>query len=527
MSQPLKLSIYLLGFIVFTNLLLMALWFNSVVLMFAIAVVLLLCSKFYAKSRAKNVDVTTEGFVIGSGIDITNPDLPIKAERIVIHDSILNLGRLGIGGPDSGKSSLEVYTLHYFTSASLGWAYLDGKGAKDIYQKAVSIGAVPDFFFSSELPGSHTMNILGGDAFDVIERATRMWVSDSTSTSFYSDEQREALQIFIPMLCGLSVPANTRDLFIALTDDRAAKSLISLAKRDGIDPTTRRLYETYLERNDRATRLKNLKGMINRMSTFANSALADRLNDYDPDIVISDIVHNKKRVYFHLPYTTFSRDVAIAVTELFGVEARRRQQQGTTNVDMFPLSFDDWGDFFYDNFSSISARCRSAKIPLNFSFQSLAQLQQVTQQFADILDDTLATKLLFRVNGISTSQYASRTLGTYEKSLSSLSFGDHRSGLNVNLLDHFRINSNQLMSSAPGEVYISTLSPVRHDRKLFRARIPYLSSDNWKCINWPTIERKPQSKIGLNFWHRYMGQEIVQRLNEAQDTKYDDVLTDY
>jgi type IV secretory pathway TraG/TraD family ATPase VirD4 len=98
-------------------------------------------------------------------------------------------------------------------------------------------------------------------------------------------------------------------------------------------------------------------------------------------------------------------------------------------------------------------------MPLNFGFQSRAQLDAVSSVFADELDDTIASKFIMRVQGDATSQYAVRLLGMYDvrEVGTSNSPGEWRDSTSMRYAQKARIEQRQLRELQPGEVYISTL----------------------------------------------------------------------
>jgi hypothetical protein len=183
------------------------------------------------------------------------------------------------------------------------------------------------------------------------------------------DEQRAVLARVVPLLRQLPVATNLRDLYVTLCVEDAARELLHQAQAAGADPVSLSLARQWLSIPSK-DRVKNIDGLLNRLFVFVSGPYADRLNAYQPDIDIGQVVTSGQSLYLHLPLTNFAKDVAIALVETFGVEARKRQLGGTEGLPSFPLIFDDWGAFFHPGFGPFSARCRSAQMPLNFGFQS-------------------------------------------------------------------------------------------------------------------------------------------------------------
>ena len=481
-------------------------------------------------SRKHKSKTPETGWCLGPALELSNPDRPTRVEKACIAPEILNLGMLFIGGPGAGKT--ESATLGYIHSMKhhspgCGWVYFEGKGDIDIYKKCVAMGSAPDHFFSSELPGSATINLFAGAAHDVIDRLCKVLIGETASTSYYSDEQRAVLARVIPLLRALPQPTNLRDLYVALSDADAGNELLRRAAEAGANPVDIELARAWFAQPI-AQRLRNVSGLLNRLFVFVNGPYADRLNAYQPDIDIATAVEASQSLYLHLPLTAYAKDVAIAIIETFGVEARRRQLAGTAHLKMYPQLFDDWGAFFHAGFGPYSARCRSAGMPLSFGFQSRAQLDAVGASFADELDDTIATKIILRVQGAATSEYAVTLLGQYEThdvGTSDSGAGEgSRSSTSLRFAQRARIEPRQLRELQAGEAYVSTLA-VRDERMvnpLWKLRLPLPAFPDWEKTAMPAA-REHREGEGLCLWTRYMNPA---RLAEIHATVQDAMAED-
>jgi hypothetical protein len=458
-------------------------------------------------ARRKTIVTSAVGWQLGEAVELTNPDRPTTVKNAVIAPQVLNLGLLIIGAPGAGKTVSVLSYLHQLRQHTprAGWAFFEGKGDTDIYRKAVAMGEAPEYFFSTELPGSQSLNLFAGDAPDVLDRLTKMLIGETTSTSFYSDEQRAVLARIVPLLRRLPIPTNLRDLYVTLTVEDAAREVIHHARAAGADPVEMSLAEQWINR-PQGERTKNMQGLLNRLFLFVSGGNTQRLNAYQPEIDIPAIVAGGKSLYLHMPLTDFARDVAIALVETFGVEARKRQLGGTENLESFPLLFDDWGAFFHDNFGPFSARCRSAQMPLNFGFQSRAQLDKVSRHFSNELDDTIATKIYMRVQGEETAANAVRMLGRYEThEVGTSESNSGRDSTSLQSTQRDRIDTRQLRELQPGEFYVSTLQKQgdRIVNPLWKLRIPEPPYTNWQNVPMPAA-RAHATGEGLNLWDRYL-----------------------
>lgn len=466
-----------------------------------------------------------EGWILGEAQELSDPNHPVKVKKALISQKVLNFGVLGIGAQGTGKTeSVILGQLKAVKgySPNSGFALFDGKGDIDTYKKFVAMGERPDFFFSSELPGSDSINILSGENSDVIDRLTTLLIGETSTTSFYADDQRAVLSRIVPLLLNLKIPVNLRDLYVVLTVDEAGEDLLRLSRRLELDPSLIQFAETWFNQPSK-TRLKNISGLLNRLMIFITGPNADRLNCYKPDISIHDIVEKGKTFYAHLPLTEFSKDVAVAIINMFEVEARKRQLAGNEGVHVFPLFFDDWSGFFHAGFAPFSARCRSAAMPLSFGFQSRAHLDAVSHTYLDALDDTITTKIIMRIQGSGTANYVRKLLCEYETPEISQSDSSVK-GETMFIIKQDRIDPRALRELNPGEAFVSTLVSEGGKTKnpLWRVQLARPDFKDWEKTSLPP-PRTHQDGEGLNFWKKYMGHEdagvlqaLISEITEAQ-----------
>lgn len=518
----LVVSIMLVGLAL--NFALGAWFFSSVKAAGGVVVVLAACFALLwwwgRNSRLQSDELV--GWKIGEAVELSDPLNPQRVDG-VIPATYMGLGALCLGAPKAGKT--ESYMLGILDQLSefwpgSGYAVFEGKGDIDIYKKTVASSGAPDFFFSSELPGSHSVNLMDGEAPDVVDRLRHSLIGKTASTDFYSDEQTAKLLLVVPVLKGLPEVVCLRDLYTVLAIEDAESALLRHARNCKVDPVALKLYQDWVRSDEHFERVKVLQGLLNKLFRFVCGPNTDRLNAYDPDIRISDIVDRGLSVYFHLPLSQFSRDVAVVLVEMFHVEARKRQLAGADGFPPFPLFLDDWGDFFHENFTAFSARCRSASMPLFFSFQSLAQLDAVSTAFRDTLDDTIATKIVMRVMGENTSKYASELLGEYERmELGSSELGG-RDGVSLMNRALSRFRPQDFKALQPGECFLSTLLDVRSEtiNPILRTRLPLPDFRDWQAVSMPTsggLCSQSEATKGLGFWDRFVDPESQRRLQQA------------
>ncbi|MCP3671509.1 MAG: TraM recognition domain-containing protein [Gammaproteobacteria bacterium] len=505
-----------LAFAMSVNTLLVTVFVAPWGVLLALPTILLAWAAKRALPKKINYDHIT-GLSLGKGIDLDNPDKP-KIVPVILEDEALNLGFLAIGGPKSGKTVAAIVVLLYITQKRQeGWAYFEGKGDKDIYQQCVSCGAVPDKFFSSELPSTDTLNVFSGPTESVIDRLTQVLIiSDS---EYYKTAQRAALRAVVPLIKALDKPAILRDLYVVFSRDEAAQYVINLAKEQGVAADTIEVANAFFSL-DAETRKNDINGLLTRMSLFVTGGIADRLNAYAPTLDMEQASKENLRVYLHMPYTNMAKDIGILLTEQVGVISQNRQLY-ESNRTPWPLLFDDWGSFFYSNIGPITARCRSAKMPVSFLFQSKGQTDRVEHgnHFTTEVTDNIGGLFVLRVNGNDTAKWAAQQFGEYESK--SLNVTDNKQHASQGRSTRWepRIQPSTLKNLNAGEAMISCLVSGENgasENKRYKARFPLPDFSTADSIDWPVVEAGiPNDECeGLHLWRDFMDRDRLAQLQQ-------------
>lgn len=489
-----------------------------------------------------------DGWNLGRGLNIDNPEEEKYTDDIVIEPSILSLGVLGVGSPGSGKTWFNISLAQQQRSLfpESGGAIFEGKGDFDIYQGYMTAGCIPDFFFSSELPHSDSLNVMAAPTESVIDMLGRVLIDDD-GNGYYTDAQETALRYVIPLLKCLGVPVNLQDLFTIYKVEEAAEYVLGLARdiADSKEGAERKeiadivaFAEDYFS-EDTEKRLNKIDGLLNKLSPFVNGVLKDRLNSYTPTLDIPAAVKNSNHLYFHLPYSGVAKKVAIMITETFGVVAKDRQLDANNERVLFPLDFDDWGAFFYSNYGPITSRCRSAKMPCSFFFQSKGQMDGVSTNFTTEILDNVAILVGLMVHGADTAKWLSSQYGEYTSTVSSQNM--EQSNMMISTRDVPRVKYGEFKDLDIGECFLSTYRTDGKgisDRFMARVRIPAPVFTFEEPKDWPVIDSDFDHDAGLNLWGKFMNrenrresqkkavEEELALLNEEDDESFDSDSSD-
>ena len=88
---------------------------------------------------------------------------------------------------------------------------------------------------------------------------------------------------------------------------------------------------------------------------------------------------------------------------------------------MLSVILDEFAPFAYPGFTQVLQTARGARVSFLFSFQSMPQLQRVSQAFADEVSSAPGTKMIMNVSEENTAQWflkASARIATKRRSLS-------------------------------------------------------------------------------------------------------------
>lgn len=486
---------------------------------FPIGSLLLFFVSFKAVKRVETFDVQ-EGWTIDEAAEITNPENPIVAPATLDIKS-LDLGMLVIGGPGAGKSmmAMALQEFNYKFRPECGSAYFEGKGDFDIYQTFVKATGHPDFFFSSELEHSDSINVMDAPTETIIDMFSRVFV-DSTN-GYYEASQKKAIRSTIPLLKLFGTPVILPDLWTVLTNSQAANDLIRKAKAQNLDSDIIAGCEQYFEQEEEE-RLNNIDGLLNKMHPFVTGMISSRINAYEPTLDIAKAVKDGKRIYFHLPLTDMALAVATMITEIFGVVAKDRQLYQFNDRQAYPLHFDDWGKFFYSNFGPITARCRSARMPISFYFQSRGQTDAVElgNVFTVEITDNIGAIWALRINGWETAKWLAEQFGTYESAAVSFR-GEDTEDQMVSVTEKPRVRADALRDLNAGEAYgmiFATKEGGKMTNKRYKLRFPMPNNNEIAPTYWPEIEQGTHNDEaeGLHLWRDYKNAEATaERKKEA------------
>ena len=367
------------------------------------------------------------------------------------------------------------------------------------------------------------------DTHSLIERLITVLIGHGGEV-YYANEQKQALMRVVPVLCDLGYKVNLCDLYVALTDEKAGYEIISRAKANGLDKGVIALAESWFKQ-DIHERTGAIKGMLNKLLPLViDPVLSERINNYYPDIELEKDINSSKGLYFHLPYSDKTQQIAVMMIEEMAAIASNRQVKGVDDFPEFHQVYDDWGKMVHANFTAYTSRARSAKMPPHFTFQSPAQLDEISATFRNEIDDTVAVKIIMRVMSKHTARLAKELIGTVETQDMSRSVTEQRGdAYNIVNTQVDRIKEDEFYQLDAGQAVVATLEYRGAEcyRKIYKVKFPLLNTDGWEQIQIeaPEINNTHDDTPCLNLWERYYNAEINDDFAEETESEMEEEAT--
>jgi hypothetical protein len=159
-------------------------------------------------------------------------------------------------------------------------------------------------------------------------------------------------------------------------------------------------------------RVEKIQGLLNELLAFLEDDLSIVTGSYQ-DLVTMDDVVDKGLILFVSLNTNKNRRACEALGKILlqniQLMVGKRYAQPTTmrNPDepMLSVLFDEIAPFAYPGFTQVLQTARGAKVTFLFSFQSVPQMQRVSQTFADEICSAPGTKMIMNGSEENTAQW--------------------------------------------------------------------------------------------------------------------------
>ncbi len=254
---------------------------------------------------------------------------------------------------------------------------------------------------------------------------------------FFKGHQEAYLSDLVRVLQYTGRIFNVYDVLVMALDEdvlqeqiKAAKARIttltglSMQKRLNFEMSVKMLLRSLQDRE----RVEKIQGLLNELLSFLEDELSVVTGAYQDLLTLDDVFENDLILFVSLNSNRNQRAVeALGKILLQNIQLMvgKRYSQATAakakDEPMLSVILDEFAPFAYPGFTQVLQTARGARVSFLFSFQSLPQLQRVSQAFADEVSSAPGTKMIMNVSEENTAQWflkASAKIATKRRSLS-------------------------------------------------------------------------------------------------------------
>jgi len=353
-----------------------------------------------------------------------------------------------VGGTGAGKSTFLENIIaqdltRRFGARKMPMIIFDGKGEREFLDHLLphiaAAGRLQDLRI---LDPTHPAESCRYNPFYSLDDAYQEHVnfifrSFGLREDFFKGHQEAYLSDLVRVLQYTGRLFNVYDVLVMALDEdvlqdqiKAAKARIatltslSVQKRLNFEMSVKMLLRSLQDRE----RVEKIQGLLNELLSFLEDELSVVTGAYQDLLTLDDVFENDLILFVSLNSNRNQRAVeALGKILLQNIQLMvgKRYSQTTASRSkdepMLSVILDEFAPFAYPGFTQVLQTARGAKVSFLFSFQSLPQLQRVSQTFADEVSSAPGTKMIMNVSEENTAQWflkASARFATKRRSLS-------------------------------------------------------------------------------------------------------------
>ena len=352
-----------------------------------------------------------------------------------------------VGGTGAGKSTFLENIIaqdltRRFGARKMPMIIFDGKGEREFLDHLLphiaAAGRLQDLRI---LDPTHPAESCRYNPFYSLDDAYQEHVnfifrSFGLREDFFKGHQEAYLSDLVRVLQYTGQLFNVYDVLVMALDEdvlqdqiKAAKARIatltglSMQKRLNFEMSVKMLVRSLQDRE----RVEKIQGLLNELLSFLEDELSVVTGSYQDLLTLDDVLENDLILFVSLNSNRNQRAVeALGKILLQNIQLMvgKRYSQTTASRSkdepMLSVILDEFAPFAYPGFTQVLQTARGAKVSFLFSFQSLPQLQRVSQAFADEVSSAPGTKMIMNVSEENTAQWflkASARIATKRRSL--------------------------------------------------------------------------------------------------------------
>ena len=353
-----------------------------------------------------------------------------------------------VGGTGAGKSTFLENIIaqdlnRRFGERRMPMILFDGKGEREFLDRLLphieASGRLQDLRVIDPTHPSESARYNPFYALDDAyqEHVNFIFRSFGLREDFFKGHQEAYLSDLVRILQYTGKLFNVYDVLVMALDEKvleeqiavartriAGLNNISMQKRLNFEMSVRMLERSFADRE----RVEKIQGLLNELLSFLEDELSIVTGSYQDLLTLDDVLEKGLILFVSLNTNRNQRAVeALGKILLQNIQLmvgkRYAQPRGDRSPDepMLSVILDEFAPFAYPGFTQVLQTARGAKVSFLFSFQSLPQLQRVSQAFADEVSSAPGTKMIMNVSEENTAQWflkASARIATKRRSLS-------------------------------------------------------------------------------------------------------------
>ena len=352
-----------------------------------------------------------------------------------------------VGGTGAGKSTFLENVIaqdlaRRFGSRKMPMIIFDGKGEREFLDRLLphieAAGRLQDL---RVLDPTHPTESSRYNPFYALDDAYQEHVnfifrSFGLREDFFKGHQEAYLSDLVRILQYTGKLFNVYDVLVMALDENVLQEQIKLAKERlstlaGISMQKRLNFEMSVRMLQRSLsdreRVEKIQGLLNELLSFLEDELSIVTGSYQ-DLLTLDDVFEKDLILFVSLNTNRNQRAVEALGKILlqniqlMVGKRYAQSAADRDADepLLSVILDEFAPFAYPGFTQVLQTARGARVSFLFSFQSLPQLQRVSQAFSDEVSSAPGTKMIMNVSEENTAQWflkASAKIATKRRNL--------------------------------------------------------------------------------------------------------------
>ena len=353
-----------------------------------------------------------------------------------------------VGGTGAGKSTfleniIAQDLMRSFGTRKMPMIIFDGKGEREFLDRLLphieAAGRLQDL---RVIDPTHPAESARYNPFYALDDAYQEHVnfifrSFGLREDFFKGHQEAYLSDLVRILQYTGKVFNVYDVLVMALDEKVLEEQIGIAKArlasvPGISMQKRLNFDMSVKMLQRSLsdreRVEKIQGLLNELLSFLEDELSIVTGSYQDLLTLDDVLEKDLILFVSLNANRNQRAVeALGKILLQNIQLMvgKRYAQPTSGRDsdepMLSVILDEFAPFAYPGFTQVLQTARGARVSFLFSFQSLPQLQRVSNAFADEVSSAPGTKMIMNVSEENTAQWflkASSRIATKRRSLS-------------------------------------------------------------------------------------------------------------